>query len=143
MQQRRAIVPRCAHGSLGDIVAVTRGNGDRRNGAKAEIGHELMALRSDFIKARAAEFDEIHLVDGQHDVPHAEHRHDVGVAARLRQNSLSRVDQDDRQIRGGSACRHIARILLVARRIRHDERASARAEVAIGDINGDALFALC
>ena len=45
-------------------------------------------------------------------------------------------------IAGGRAGGHVARVLLVARRIRDDELALRGGEVAIGHVDGDALFAL-
>ncbi len=64
------------------------------------------------------------------------------MATGLRQDALARVDQDDREIGGRGAGRHIAGILLVSGRIGDDEGALFGVEIAIGDIDGDALFAL-
>jgi hypothetical protein len=57
--------------------------------------------------------DQVHLVDGQHDVADPEQRDQIAVAARLRQHALARVDQDHRQIGGRGAGDHVARVLLV------------------------------
>jgi hypothetical protein len=67
---------------------------------------------------------------------------DERVPAGLRQHAVAGVDQNDGQIGRGCAGRHVARILLVARRIGDDEFAFRRREVAVGDVDGDALFAL-
>ena len=64
------------------------------------------------------------------------------MAARLGQDALARIDQNDRQVGGGRAGGHVARVLLVARRVGDDELAPRRGEVAIGDVDGDALLAL-
>ncbi len=64
------------------------------------------------------------------------------MAARLSEHTLARIDQNNGKIGCGSACNHVARILLVARRIGNDELALGGGEVTIGDINGNALFAL-
>jgi hypothetical protein len=66
----------------------------------------------------------------------------VGVAPGLGQHALARVDQDDRQVGGRGGGDHVARVLLVARRVGDDVLAAAGAEVAIGDVDGDALLAL-
>ena len=71
-----------------------------------------------------------------------EQRRDVRVPPRLRENALRGVDQNDREIRGRSAGGHVARVLLVARRVRDDEFAARRFEIAVGDVDGDALLAL-
>ena len=64
------------------------------------------------------------------------------MAPRLRQQALARIDQDDGEIGGGGAGRHVAGVLLVAGRIGDDEAARLRREIAIGDVDGDALLAL-
>ena len=61
---------------------------------------------------------------------------------RLRQHALARIDQDHREIGGRRAGHHVARILLVARRIGDDELALLGREEAIGDVDRDALLAL-
>ena len=64
------------------------------------------------------------------------------MAPRLRQHALARIDEDDRELGGRGTGRHVAGILLVAGRVGDDEGAVAGREVAIGDIDGDALLAL-
>ena len=86
--------------------------------------------------------DEVHLVDREHDVADAEQRHEVAVPARLRQHALARVDQDDGEVGGRGAGHHVARVLLVARRVGDDELALVGREEAIGDVDRDALLAL-
>ena len=72
----------------------------------------------------------------------SQQRGDEGVAARLRQHAVAGVDQDDGQVGGGGAGGHVARVLLVPGRIGDDELAPGRGEVAVGDVDGDALLAL-
>ena len=55
---------------------------------------------------------------------------------------MARVDEQDREIGRRCPGRHVARVLLVARRVGEDELAPRRREVAIRDVDGDALFAL-
>ena len=64
------------------------------------------------------------------------------MAARLRDYAVARVHQDDGQIGGGCAGGHVARVLLVTRRVGDDELALGRGEITISDIDSDALFAL-
>ena len=61
---------------------------------------------------------------------------------RLRDQSLARIDQDQRQVGRAGGRHHVARVLFVAGSIGDDEFAAFGAEVAIGDIDGDALLAL-
>ena len=46
------------------------------------------------------------------------------------------------EVGGGSAGDHVARVLHVAGRVGDDELAPRRGEVAVGDVDGDALLAL-
>ncbi|MNC80593.1 hypothetical protein D3C75_1334470 [compost metagenome] len=64
------------------------------------------------------------------------------MSPRLGQHPFAPVDQNDGDIRCRGSGDHVARILLVARCIGHDELALVGREEAIGNIDGDALFAL-
>ena len=55
---------------------------------------------------------------------------------------LGRVDQHHGGVGAGGGRDHVARVLLVARRVADDELAAGRGEVAVGHVDGDALFAL-
>ena len=88
------------------------------------------------------ERDEVDLVDRQHDMTDAEQRGDDRVPVGLGQQALARVDQQDRQIGVRGAGRHVAGVLLVSGRVGDDERTPRRGEIAVGDVDGDALFAL-
>ena len=92
-------------------------------------------------KDRLAEVDEVDLVDREHDVAHAKQRNDDRMAMRLREQPLARVDQHDREVGVGGAGRHVARELLMTWRVGDDERAPFGGEVAIGDVDCDALLA--
>ena len=61
---------------------------------------------------------------------------------RLGQHALARIDQQHREVGGRGAGHHVARILLVPRRVGDDELALLAREVAIGDVDRDALLAL-
>ena len=62
---------------------------------------------------------------------------------RLDQHALARVDQDHGQVRRARPGDHVAGILFVSGTIRDDELALLGIEEAIGDVDGNALFALC
>ncbi len=60
----------------------------------------------------------------------------------LGQKALARIDEHDREIRVRGSGRHVSGILLMAGCVGDDERARRRCEISVGDIDGDALFAL-
>ena len=59
---------------------------------------------------------------------------------RLLEQAVAGVDQHDRQLGGRRAGHHVARVLDVARRVGDDEFPLGRGEVAVGDVDRDALF---
>ena len=98
-------------------------------------------IRFDVVENFLLVVDQVHLVDRDDDVRQPEQRRDVRMPPRLRQQPFPRIHQHDGQLRSGRAGHHVARVLLVARRVGDDELALRRREVAIGDVDGDALFA--
>ena len=86
--------------------------------------------------------DQIHLVDRDHDMRNAQQVGQIGMAPGLGKNTFACIDQDDRQIRGRGGGDHVARVLLVTWGIGDDVFAPPGREVAIGDIDRDALLAL-
>ncbi|MNT18084.1 hypothetical protein D3C72_1532660 [compost metagenome] len=72
----------------------------------------------------------------------AQQRSDKTVSAGLIQHPFTRVNQQNCQIAGGSAGRHIAGVLLMPRGIGDNKFALFSREIAIGHVNGDALLAL-
>ena len=69
-------------------------------------------------------------------------RCDIRMAARLDLHALAGVDQHNRGVGRRCAGGHVARVLLVAGRVRNNELAPRRREVAVRHIDRDALFAL-
>ena len=115
-------------------IAVTRTSPSFvRNGPK---------VRCDPVEHALVEPDQIHLVHRQHELPDAQQRGDRRVPARLFQHPLARVDQQHGQIGQRGAGDHVARVLLVSRRIRQDESPPRRLEITIRHIDGDALVTL-
>ena len=86
--------------------------------------------------------DKIHLVDREHQVRHPQQGGQEGVPAALLGQSLPRVHEDDRQVGGRGARHHVARVLNMAGRVGDDEFAAGGREVAVGDVDGDALLTL-
>ncbi len=64
------------------------------------------------------------------------------MAPRLGEHALPRIDQQHGEIAIRRAGRHVARVLHMARRIGDDELPPRGREIAIGDVDGDALLAL-
>ena len=64
------------------------------------------------------------------------------MAMNLREQPFARVDEHDSKVGVGRARRHVAGVLLVARRVGDDERAPRCREVAIGDVDRDTLLML-
>ena len=93
-------------------------------------------------KVGFVEVDEVHLVDAEHEVAHLQQRRDHRVAAGLLEDALARVEQDHREVRGRRAGDHVARVLHVAGRVGDDELALRGREVAVRDVDRDALLAL-
>jgi hypothetical protein len=98
-------------------------------------------LGADALEHRLVVVDEVHLVDADEQVGHAQQRGQEGVAARLLDDALPGVDEHQREV-GGRAGDHVAGVLLVAGGVGDDELAPRRGEVAVGDVDGDALLAL-
>jgi hypothetical protein len=141
-EQARATVPRRARAWLYHVVAKAGGERDRHHRLKAEPGHGAPVLVADRLEPLAAKADEVHLVYRQHDVAYAHQGHDVTVAAGLPQRAAAGVDQHQREVRLRGTGGHVARVLLVPRRVGDDEAAAGGGEAAPGDVDGDALFAL-
>ena len=101
-----------------------------------------MEVVADLLVTLLIPVDEVHLVDRQHDVPDAEQRRQERVPARLLEQPVPRVDQHDRQLRGRRARHHVAGVLDVAGSVGDDEFPLGGGEVAVRDVDGDALLAL-
>ena len=142
LQQRGAVVPGHRVRGVDDVVAVQRRDRDRGRVVQAEPRAELVQVGLDRPERLLGEADEVHLVDGEHDVRRLEDRRDVAVAPRLLDDALARVDQDHRQVGGGRARDHVPRVLDVARCVGELEAPPRRHERAVGDVDRDSLLAL-
>jgi hypothetical protein len=73
-------------------------------------------------------------------VRHPEQRGQEGVPARLLGQAVAGVDQDDGQVGGRSAGDHVPRVLDVSGGVSDDELAPRGGEVAVRDVDRDALL---
>jgi len=142
LDEGRAAIPGRAGGGRGDVVAVPRRNRDRHEGRDADLVRKGIILGDDAVEDLRREGHEVHLVDGDHEVADADQRGEIAVAPRLRLHAVAGVDENDRDVGGRRAGDHVARVLGMARRVGDDELASAGREIAVGDVDGDALLAL-
>src|SRR5262245_26004271 len=67
---------------------------------------------------------------------------DECVSPRLRHQTLPRVYKDHGQVCGAGTGNHVAGVLFVTGSIRDDELPAHGVEVAVGNVDGDALFPL-
>ena len=134
-------VPRHAGAAAGDVVAVAGADRNRGDRQVSQLVAQQVEAGHDAVEHRLIEPDQIHLVDREHHRPNAQQRGDGGMPPGLVEQPVTRIDQQNRQIGGRCAGRHVARVLLMTRRIRQDEAAPRRFEEPVGDVDRHALFA--
>ena len=142
VEQRRARVPGHGVGALDDVVAPQRRQRHEGDVVDLELGGEVSELGADGLEGGLVVVDQVHLVDG-HDQPRdTEQSGQEGVATGLLENTLARVDEDDRHVSCRGAGDHVARVLHVPRGVGDDELAPRGREVAVRDVDRDALLTL-
>ena len=143
VEQRGPLIPVHRLRALHHVVAEQRRDRDERHVRQLESGGEAIEILDDLLEHLLVEVDEIHLVDAHDDVPDAQERADERMALGLRQDSLARIDQHDRKVGGRGAGNHVSGVLLVTGRVGDDEPALRGREVAVRDVDRDALLTLC
>ena len=141
-QEHRTVVPGKIFRALRDVIALGRGDRDAHDMLEAEFLLELSDLLPDFAEALFVILHKVHLVDGKDEIADAHECADAGMAARLREHALRRIDKDDGEVGKRSTAGHVARVLLMPRRVRADKAAVVRREIAVSHIDRDALLAL-
>lgn len=136
LQQGRPRVP------FGRVVTAHAGDGDGERCRQTGGFCEGEVVGDDGVEGVLRLGHDVHLGHGQDDVAHAQQGDDMAVPPRLGQHALARVDQDQGGVGGRGAGGDVAPVLLMSRRIGADEQVARRREVAIGRVDGDALFAL-
>jgi len=115
---------------------------DERQVADLKLGRERRELLSYTFKHRDVVVDEVHLVDREHQVRDPQQGGQERVPAALLGQAVAGVHEDDRQVGGRRTGNHVPRVLDVTRRVRDDELAPRRGEVAVGNVDRDALLPL-
>ena len=80
------------------------------------------------------------IAPGEYKMPDADEVTEEGVAACLGENPARRIEQDDGRIGGRGAGHHVAGILFVPRAVGDDEIAVWAGEIAIGNVDRNALL---
>src|SRR5262249_10736089 len=117
LEKRRASIPWRVSASSSHIVAVACRNRDRGDAIEREVGGKLGKLRNNAIENALVVLDQVDLVDRKHHLPNAEKRCNCCVPARLSENPVAAIDQNDRKLRVGCSSRHVPRILLMTRNV--------------------------
>ena len=142
LQQRRPVEPFEVVALVDHVVACQRRHRQEIRLAEVECLGEGPVVLADLAETLVRPAHQVHLVDRRHYVADAQQAGDVAVAFGLGQHAVAGVDQDDDEVAGRRARCHVARVLGVPRSVGDDECASFRGEVAVGNVDGDALLPL-
>ena len=126
----------------GDVVPPESRERDAHDVVDSELGCEGLEVRRHLVEDLLGVPDEVELVDHEYQVTYAQERDQEGVPPGLRHDAGPGVHQDECQLGRGGAGDHVARVLLMARCVRHNELATFRREEAVGHIDGDPLLTL-
>ena len=142
LEQARAVVPGRVRRALDHVVAGQGRDRDDVRVGQAELAGERRDLVGHRRERRLGVPEQVDLVHRDDDVRHAQQLHDGEVAAGLLEHAVARVDEHDDRVGRGRAGDHVARVLHVAGAVGEDERPAPGREVAVGDVDRDALLAL-
>src|SRR5699024_3619634 len=125
----------------GDVVTGQRRDRDEVRGVEPDLVGQCAHFVLDVLDRRLVVVEQVDLVDGDDDVPDAQAGDDGEVASGLLGRPVAGVDEDDDGIGGRGSGDHVPGVLHMAGAVGEDERAAVGGEVAVGDVDGDALFA--
>ena len=108
---------------------------------RGRVHAPLFGVGFDVPENGLAEVDEVDLVDRDDHVRHTQQLQHGQVPAGLLQDTLAGVDEHDDGVRSGRSGHRVLGVLHVPGAVREDEAAPVRSEVAVGDVDGDALLA--
>ena len=133
-----------------NVPAFEGGDGHGGGHGQAGGGREFGQRMADVGEGLGRVVHGIQLVHGEDDGRHAQELEQQAVASGLGEQleggiapvELGGVHQHHGGVCTGGGGHHVAGVLLVARRVADDEFAAFGVEVAVGDVDGDALLAL-
>ncbi len=141
LQQRRPRIPRHIRAGLHHVVPGERADRNHLHALQPKMRGKRKELLADRVVLRLVVANQVHLVHRSHYMRNAQQRCNKRMPPRLREHALRAVDQHNRHISRRRARCHIARVLLMSRRIRDDELALGRRKIPVRHINRDALLA--
>ena len=141
LEQRRPVVPRGVGGAVHDVVPDEGGDRHGVRVGDAELGRDRPHVGGQGAEDLFAVGDEVDLVHGDDDVRHPHEGRDGEVATGLLEHSLAGVDEQHEGVGRRGPGDGVARVLHVAGTVGQDERALGGREVAVRDVDGDALLA--
>ena len=121
-----------------DLVLATDHRDDRRR-LQADRVEERPELARERVECFLAIADEIHLVDHDGDLTHAEHREQIGVTPCVLLDPFAGVEHEQRRLRPRGARHHVLQELDVARRVEDEIAALRRAEEHARRVDRDPL----
>ena len=141
-QQARPLVPRRARAASGHVIAIARAHRDEERRFHLQFRRHRAEFVADALEHVLPEIHQVHLVHRHRQLAYAQQRGDISMAARLLQHAMTGIQQNHRQTGRGCSGGHVARVLLVARRVGDDELAARRLEIAVGHVDGNGLLPL-
>ena len=123
------------------IVAVKGGHGNESDILNIEFCSEVRVFLNHSIVSFLAVIYQVHLVDTHEDVRDLQEGGNEGVTLGLFDHAFACIHEDEGKVGGRSTGNHVAGVLHVSWRICNDEFTLGCSEVAVGNINGDALLA--
>ena len=142
LQQGRAGVPAQGIATLHQHVAAQGREGNLAYFGEAQSRGEAVELRANRLERLTRAVHQVHLVDRQHDARNAHPPRQVGMPAGLLLQPVAHVHQQHCDVGSARRCHHVARVLGMPGRVADDELACGRREVAVSDVDRDALLAL-
>ena len=98
VQQCGSAIPGHVHTGFNHVVAGQRRQRDADDVLHAELRREGAVVGVDAFERGFVVVHQVHLVDCQHHLRHAQQMHQITVPARLREHALARIHQDHRQV---------------------------------------------
>ena len=138
----RPVVPGHPGRADGHVVTFGRGHRDAVGVRHVQAPGQPGELGRDRDEPLLGVVDQVDLVDHQDDVRDPQQRGHREVATRLLDDAVARVDQQHDHVSGRRPGDRVTRVLHVPGAVGQDELPRRGGEVAVGDVDGDALLPL-